>query len=186
MRRRTIVVAAVPGTLAGAAALGRRDLAHAAPSSTPAVMAAHPMVGVWRMTNDLGGGITFPFPSLAMFHADGTYIEDFPDAESFSMGLWQPTGERTAIATIYQVYLIDDKLAHGEGRFTADVDATGQKIMTNGTFVGTFEDGSIDLAVEGPTAGVRLGILPVAPLAQLAPGGTPAIPPDLTVATPTP
>jgi hypothetical protein len=180
--------------LGGSAALAATGLATrfgalppaAAQDATPdaAAMAAHPLVGVWRMANDLGGGVTFP--SLAMFHADGTYIEDFPDAESFSMGLWRPTGERTAIATIYQVYLVNDKLAHGEGRFTAAVDATGQKLDTNGTFVGTFEDGSIDLAVEGPTPGVRLGILPVVPLAQLVPGGTPVIPPDLTAGTPTP
>jgi hypothetical protein len=66
------------------------------------------------------------------------------------------------------------------------VDETGQTINTNGTFVGIFEDGSIDLAVEGPTPGVRLGILPVVPLAQLVPGGTPVVPADLTAATPTP
>jgi hypothetical protein len=180
----------VLGGTAAAAAAGLAARFGTTPASaqtaTPsaASMSAHPVVGVWRMTNDLGGGVVFP--SLAMFHADGTYIEDFPDAESFSMGLWQPTGERTVIATIYQVYLINDKLAHGEGRFTADVDETGQTINTNGTFVGIFEDGSIDLAVEGPTPGVRLGILPVVPLAQLVPGGTPVVPADLTAATPTP
>lgn len=158
----------------------------AAQDATPAAaaMAAHPVVGLWKMANDLGGGVTFP--SLAMFHADGAYIEDFPDAESFSMGLWRPTGERTVIATIYQVYVINDKLAHGEGRFTAGVDPAGTSINTYGTFVGTFEDGSIDLAVEGATPGVRLGILPVVPLAQLVPGGTPVIPADLTAGTPTP
>ena len=157
-----------------------------AQDATPstAAMATHPVVGLWQLTNDLGGGITFP--SLAMFHADGTYIEDYPDAASFSMGLWQPTGERTATATVYQVYVINDTLAHGEGRFTAEVDPTGTSIDTTGTFVGTFEDGSIDIAVEGPSPGIRLGILPVVPLAQLVPGGTPVIPADLTAGTPTP
>ncbi|HEU0116015.1 MAG TPA: hypothetical protein VFQ80_15115, partial [Thermomicrobiales bacterium] len=98
------------GTAAAAAAglAARFEITPAsAQTATPSVasMAAHPLVGVWKMANDLGGGVTFP--SLAMFHADGTYIEDFPDAESFSMGLWRPTGERTAIATIYQVYLVN-------------------------------------------------------------------------------
>jgi hypothetical protein len=165
---------------AGVLALGRDNPAIAQDAS----MATHPVVGEWRFENDLGNGITFP--SIAIFHADGTYIEDFPDASSFSMGLWQPTGERTAIVTVYQVYVIDDKLANGEGRFTAEVDETGNTLTTNGTFVGTFEDGSIDIAVEGPTTATRLGILPVVPLSQLVPGGTPVIPSDLTAATPAP
>jgi hypothetical protein len=152
-------------------------------------MATHPVVGEWRVINELGEGITFP--SLAIFHADGTYIEDYPDAGSYSMGVWKPTGERTAAVTVYQVYTIDDKLANGEGRWTAEVDETGNELRTAGTFVGTFEDGSIDIAVEwsaddGPPA-TRLGVLPVVPLSELVPGGTPVIPPDMTdEATPAP
>jgi hypothetical protein len=123
--------------LSGILAFGRGTTA-----SAQDAMATHPVVGLWRFTTDLGGGITIA--SLAMFHADGTYIEDFPDAGSFSMGVWEPTGPRTATFTFYQVYTIDDKLVEGVGRSTAEVDETGNGIFTTGSFVGTFEDGTIE------------------------------------------
>jgi hypothetical protein len=153
----------------------------AATAQDTGAMASHPVVGLWRVTNELGEGITFP--SLAMFHADGTYIEDYPDAMSYSMGVWEPTGERTAAVTVYQVYTIDDKLVNAEGRWTAEVDETGNALRTAGTFVGTFEDGSIDIATEWSDVeftATRLGVLPVVPLSELVPGGTPVIPADLT------
>ena len=68
------------------------------------------------------------FPSLAMFHADGTYIEDFPDAGSYSMGVWEPTGERTATVTVYQVYTIDDKLVEGIGTVDRRGGRDGQRV----------------------------------------------------------
>ncbi len=68
-----------------------------------------------------------------------------------------------------------------------EVDETGNAIATDGTFVNRFEDGSVELAVEGPAPGTRLAVLPVVPLAELVPGGTPVIPAELTgQATPTP
>jgi hypothetical protein len=105
------------------------------------------------------------------------------------MGVWEPTGERTAAVTVYQVYIIDDKLVNGEGRWTAEVDETGNALRTAGTFVGTFEDGSIDIAVEWADeefTATRLDVQPVVPLADLVPGGTPVIPAEMLEATPAP
>jgi hypothetical protein len=192
MRRFIVSLSVVVVLLLGVVAtLGRGATAQEATPDTAAMMAmaTHPIVGEWRNINELGEGIVFP--SLAIYHADGTFIEDYPDESSYSMGVWEPTGERTATVTVYQVYVIDDKLANGEGRWTAEVDETGNELRTAGTFVGTFEDGSIDIAVEwsaddGPPA-TRLGVLPVVPLSELVPGGTPVIPTDMTEeATPAP
>jgi len=186
MRRFPVLLTAVVVVLFSSAVVLSQPTA-IAQEATPAVMtmAEHPVVGMWRFTNVIDKEISFP--SLAIFHADGTYIEDFPDAGSYSMGVWEPTGERTATVTVYQVYVIDDRLVNGEGRFTAEVDESGNALSTTGTFVGTFEDGSIDIAVEGPSPAIRLGVLPVVPLSELVPGGTPVIPADLTgEATPTP
>jgi hypothetical protein len=68
------------------------------------------------------------------------------------------------------------------------VDETGNAIDTDGPFVARYvDDGSIDLAIEGPAPGTRLEVLPVVPLSELVPGGTPVIPAELTgEATPTP
>jgi hypothetical protein len=186
LNRRAIVGGAA-GAAAGLVTRLGAPLPAAAEDATPAAkpMAQHPVVGLWRFTNDAGGGNTFP--SIGIFHADGTYIEDFADPGAFSMGVWEPTGERTVTVTVYQVYTFDDKLGNGEGRWTAEVDATGNAILTNGTFVGTFEDGSLDIAFEGPAPGVRLGLLPVVPLAELVPSGTPALPAEsMGEATPAP
>jgi hypothetical protein len=42
-----------------------------------------------------------------------------------------------------------------------------------GTFVGMFEDGAVDMAVEVQSHGTRMAVLPVVPL------GTPVVPSDL-------
>jgi hypothetical protein len=159
----------------------------AAQDATPTGMAArstHPVVGTWEMSTEVAGN-TFPF--LAIFHADGTYVERYPWGAVF-FGVWKPTGERTAEGTVIAHEYIDDRLTRGEGRFTVEVDESGNTIDTDGTFVSRFEDdASIDLAVEGPSPGTRLEVQPVVPLSELVPGGTPVIPAELTgEATPAP
>jgi hypothetical protein len=169
MHRFAVLVSLFVVAFVGVLALGQGRPADAQDQD----MASHPVVGAWRFTNDLGGGVVFP--SLAIFHADGTYIEDFPDESSYFVGVWKPTGERTAAGTGYQVYVIDDKLVNGEGRFTMEVDETGNTMTSTGTFLGLFEDGSVEFAVDGadgpPTIATRLEVLPLGPLD--IPTGTP-------------
>jgi hypothetical protein len=186
MRRFTVLLSVVAVVLLSSAVMLSR-LHVAAQEATPAgiaTMATHPVVGTWEMTTELAGN-TFPF--LAIFHADGTYLERYPWGAVF-FGVWKPTGERTAEGTVYAHEFIDDRLTRAEGRFTVEVDETGNAMDTNGTFVNRFvDDGSIDLAVEGPSPGTRLEVLPVVPLSDLVPGGTPVVPAELTAeATPAP
>jgi hypothetical protein len=186
MRRFSLLLSAVTVVLLSSAIVLSHPTA-IAQEATPTgmvAMATHPVVGTWEMTTELAGN-TFPF--LAIFHADGTYLERYPWGAVF-FGVWKPTGERTADGTVVAHEYIDDRLARGEGRFTVEVDATGNAMDTDGTFVNRFtDDGSIDLAVGGPSPGVRLEVLPVVPLSDVVPGGTPIIPAELTEeATPTP
>ena len=96
-------------------------------------------------------------------------------------GVWQPTGERTATLTVYENYLMDDRLVQAEGRFTVEVDESGNTLTEEGTFVGLFEDGSVAIAFESPATGTRMEVLPVEPL------GTPVFPPEEAAAgTPAP
>ena len=150
------------------ATFGTTAIAQEATPAGMAAMAAHPVVGGWDFTGEVEGE-TFPF--LGIFHADGTYLEIYPWGAIF-FGVWEPTGERTAEATAYNYFLVDDRLVRGEGRFTAEVDETGNAIVTDGTFVSRFEDGSIEFAAGGPSDGTRLEVLPVLPLETLV--GTPA------------
>ena len=99
-----------------------------------------------------------------MFHAGGTYTEIYPWGAVF-VGVWKPTGERTAEGVIVGTGFTDDRLERGEGRWTAEVDETGNTIHTDGPFVARYvDDGSITLAVESPVSGTRLEVLPVVPL----------------------
>jgi hypothetical protein len=170
--------------------LGVSGLSTHAQDATPdptamMAMATHPVVGTWEMTGQITEGDTFPF--LAIFHGDGTYMEIYPWGAIF-VGVWKPTGERTVEGISVAYEFVDDRLSRGEGRWRGEVDETGKTIDTDGTFVGRFQDDeSIDMAVEGPSPGIRLTVLPVVPLSAFVPGGTPVIPADLTdEATPAP
>ena len=171
MRRFAVLLSVVVIVLLGSAVVLSR-LPATAQEATPsgaADMASHPVVGGWRVTVDLGGGVTSP--DLQVFHADGTYTEVLP-AGSVLVGVWRPTGDRTATLTVYENYLMDDRLVQAEGRFTVEVDETGNALTEEGTFVGLFEDGSVAVAFESPATGTRMEVLPVEPL------GTPVLPPD--------
>jgi hypothetical protein len=177
MRRGSFLLSAVAVVLLGSAILLTRPPAAAQEASpTPGLIgtAIHPVVGGWQFRNEFAGAT---FPSLGIVHADGTYTEVLPD-NGVLVGVWEPTGERTALLTVYSHYLINDKLVNGEGRFILSVDASGTTMTETGTFVGVYENGDIDVAAEGRTTGTRLAVLPMAPL------GTPVIPPDMTEATP--
>src|SRR3712207_175455 len=112
-----------------------------------AAMATHPVVGTWEMTGRMTDD-TVPF--LAVFHADGTYLEIYPWGTIF-FGVWKSTGERTAEGTTVGYEFVDDRLVRGEGRWTAEVDETGIAIDTDGHFVARHVDvGTVHLAIEGP------------------------------------
>jgi hypothetical protein len=180
---------AMLGGVAGAAAglatgVGVVTAAQDATPAGMAGMATHPVVGTWEMSGQVGD---FTFPFLATFHADGTYLERYAWGAVF-VGVWKPTGARTAEGTVIAYEYINDRLTRGEGRFTAQVDESGKSIYTDGPFVNRFvDDGWIELAVEGPAPGTRLAVLPVVPLAELVPEGTPMSPAEVTrEATPAP
>ena len=180
MRRFPVLLTVVAVVLLGSAVVLSR-LPAAAQEATPAGMAAmatHPVVGAWRISIDLGGVATVPADGL--FHADGTYSQEFADGSGL-IGVWRATGERTADLTLYTLDLVDDRLARGEARLAVAVDETGTAMTFSGTFVSLFEDGSIDMAVEVPASATRLEVLPLVPL------GTPVLPPEMTAAgTPAP
>lgn len=166
MSRSVLLGSAIPALLSVTvfAALPRAEAQDA--NSTP--VATHPVVGLWRTVVSNTGDA--PFSSLSTFHADGTYSEVLPDGLTTS-GVWESTGERTALVTAYVNYFVDDRLVEGSGPLTVEVDATGNTLTEEGTFVGIFaDDGSVAMAVESPATGTRLEVQPVNSL------GTPVVP----------
>jgi hypothetical protein len=154
---------------------------HGAPATAAqdASMATHPVVGAWKYVNESFTGDGESFPSVGVFHADGTYTEVLPWG-AVLVGAWEPTGERTANLLFRLNDIIDDKIVEGEGRATIEVDETGNSLSMMGNFISLYEDGTVDMAVESPSTGTRLKVLPMVPL------GTPVIPPDVAAAAGTP
>jgi hypothetical protein len=112
-----------------------------AQDDTPLATANHPIVGGWRCKNDNPGA---SFTSFALFHDDGTYVEEvFYGATA--LGVWQATGERTADLNIFFTDLdpAEEGILMGEGRFTMEVDETGDTFTLEGVFQGQDPDGTV-------------------------------------------
>jgi hypothetical protein len=187
MRRITLSVSVVVVLLLGLfVTMGINTRAQETTPETTAtmVMATHPVVGLWQTVVSNEG--MEPFTSLSTFHADGAYTEVLPFGAVVS-GVWRPTGERTAVLTAYLNYFNEDRLVNAEVRLTVEVDETGNALTEEGTVVERYEDGSILNAGGSPATGTRLEVLPVIPLSELAPEGTPVTAAEQTdEATPAP
>jgi hypothetical protein len=153
-------------------------VAQEATPSALAAMANHPVTGTWQLVNKAADSSVYP--SVAVFHADGTYLEVLPWGSPL-LGVWQPTGERTAEVTQVVNYLADDRLVQGHGRAALEVDATGQTMTWHGVFVGRFPNGQIESVDEVFSIGTRLEAEQMVPLQTLQ-----ATPIPFPAATPEP
>jgi hypothetical protein len=166
MRRFTVSLSLALLVLLSSAVVIARPPA-AAQEATPAGMAAtasHPAVGAWTFVSGSGEDVV---PSIAHFHADGTYTEVLPWGPVL-MGAWAPTGERTVVVTLVLNEVHDDKLWQGQGRATAELDETGNTMTWESIFVGRYQDGTIEFADEGtPSTGTRLQAGPMISLEDL-------------------
>jgi hypothetical protein len=179
MPRFALLVSLVVVVLGGAVLLAR-PLAvaqEATPSTLPA-MASHPVTGTWTLINKAAGGSTYP--SVAVFHPDGTYEEVLPWGSPL-LGVWQSTGERTAVVTQVVNSLVDDQLTQGQGRASLEVDATGKTLTWHGVFVNRSGDGQLASVDEVFSIGTRLEAGPMLSLEELEATPLPSL-----VATPVP
>ena len=126
-------------------------------------MATHPIVGAWEWDNDPDHPGTEI--SYAVFHADGTYVEIGTDG-GIDVGLWEPTGARTADVTFFfaDVEPDPDVVVRGVGKMAAEVDATGNTITAPFTFEARAADGSVPFSGQFLALGTRLEVMPMVPL----------------------
>jgi hypothetical protein len=184
VRRLLVLLSVVAVVLLSSAVISTRPTA-VAQVATPSGMAAtttHPVAGTWTLVNGEGADA---FPSIAHFHPDGTYVEVLPWG-AVLMGVWQPTGERTATVTQVFNYRVNDELVQGQGRGIVEVDETGNTLTGRSIFLSRFQDGRTDFAADtddpGQTSiGTRVQPQPMASLADLM-----ATPVPVGAATPTP
>jgi hypothetical protein len=107
--------------------------------------------------------------------ADGTYLE-LHEREPDGIGVWAPTGQRTADLTII-FHDVDEHLVLQDTvkvRVRVEVDAMGDTLTAPYTVEVTAPDGTIVNQDQGIATAVRINVEPMAPL------GTPTTRPAAT------
>ncbi len=162
MRRLTVSLAIVVVLLFGVIATMSRSTA-----AQEDMTAEHPIVGAWEWDNDPNNPGTEI--SYAVFHADGTYVE-VGSGGAVDVGVWEPTGERTADVTFFfaDVDPDPDVVVRGVGRMAAKVDDAGNAINAPFSFEARAADGTVPFSGQFLALGTRLEVMPMVPL------GTPA------------
>jgi hypothetical protein len=114
-----------------------------------------------------GAGSDLADPSYYVFHADGTALTSTAVA-GVGVGVWRPTGERTADRSVWYVDLDPDPnyLEHGEatGSTSVTVDESGTAFTETGTVQGKAIDGTVLFTIPSINIGTRLEVEPMARL----------------------
>ncbi len=122
----------------------------------------HPLVGSWVMDFDLRW--TDDPPLYLQIHADGTWLLINPYYGD-GVGVWQPTGERTADATVVLQDLNPDPYQIAMGTLTAslafEVDASGDAFSARWTSEGRWADGTLAERDASTARGTRLAVAPL-------------------------
>ena len=180
MARFALLLSLIVAVMLGGAADRSWPMA-GAQEATPAVrpsLATHPVVGTWTLVNKTSDGDVYP--SVAVFHPDGTYMEVLPWGSPL-LGVWAPTGARSVVVTQVVTALVNDRLLLGQGRAVVAVEATGTTLTWQGVFVNQFANGTLESGDAVVSRGTRLVAAPMLSLAALA-----ATPPPFPAATPVP
>lgn len=115
-----------------------------------AEMAKHPVVGLWQ--NAVTGPDAAERPwTFGVFHADGTYQDWGGLATGTGLGLWRPTGERTAdLLSVVQdtdPTSATDTSGTATFRMAVEVDATDDAMTLAGTLDVQAPDGGLIVAI---------------------------------------
>jgi hypothetical protein len=167
---RAAVLAAVAAlVLVGGWTVGGPGPGAVAQDAVPADLVGHPVVGAWAWDTDAADPANAL--SYGAFHADGTYVEVHP-LVGVGVGVWRPTGERTADLTI--VFQDVDPTPAGVAPGTlviqaaVEVDPTGGALTAPFNSEGRAPDGTVLFANAFTATATRLEVEPMVPL------GTPA------------
>lgn len=165
MRRFARSLVVVMLLLGLAAAPGQTVIAQDATADAMNAMASHSVVGTWQQ-HDLEGLAATGF---VVFHADGTVVAT-SSYRGVRLGIWRPTGERTAELVLIEMLLIGgDPSLTPEGeetgtityRETVTIDETGNRLSFDGIY--DTRDASLD-PLRGP---LSFGSLTLAPATRV-------------------
>lgn len=176
MRQVSVLLSLVVVLLGSAVVISRLPAAaqEATPDATDLMaMATHPLVGAWQWSNNPGDPLASY--TYAIFHDDGTYTEYDP-ALGVGIGVWRPTGERTADLTIVfqDIDPAQEVFAPGWASFwvAIEVDETGKAMMGEGNLEARRPNGEVVAQFPYTGFGTRLTVDTTTPL-NMALAGTP-------------
>lgn len=142
--------AAFAGLGAGGLGLALANATRSAAQDAAVDMATHPLVGLWQFP---AGG---PDASLSpwvfqIFHADGILTSWDAGANNVGLGLWRPTGARTAEALriVQDLDTVTQDPYTLTARFTAAVDETGDTVTQAGDLDIRDRDGNQGMFIPG-------------------------------------
>lgn len=118
----------------------------AAQEATPTTTAAHPLVGTWIVQFEDPAA----HPAIAVWAADGSFI----DAGNGLAGVWEATGERTALHT--WVFFPPDNSGYVVVSGTITVDETGDAWTQPYSSMVVTPDGTVVNTESGTVRGTRL------------------------------
>jgi hypothetical protein len=166
---RATVLAVVAALVFVGGAVGGPGPGTAAQDAVPNGLAGHPVVGAWAWDTDADDPANAL--SYGAFHADGTYVEVHP-LVGVGVGVWRPTGERTADLTIVFQDVDPTPAGFAPGtliiRVAVEADAAGGTLTAPFTSEGRAPDGTVLFANAFTATATRLEVEPMAPV------GTPA------------
>ena len=183
--------AALAGVGTAGLGLALANSAHPAAGQDTAAIASHPVAGLWQYDSGWPPNLGDPDWAFQTFHADGTYMTWGGLNIGAALGLWRPTGERTA-----ELLLIwrdtDPFLGGTEGpgtaafRFDLEVDESNTTLTYSNDAIDARDPYGTPLFPSGPIEGVS-AIRPVTRVtfdANPMTGGT-VTTPATPMATPT-
>ena len=160
---------ALGGVGAAAAAVGLQHMSTVRAQESGSDITAHPLVGAWRVTNDPAepNSSEPAEPSYYVFHADGTALTSTAVA-GVGVGVWRPTGERTADRSVWYVDLDPDPNHLEPGAATGSTSVTvaesGATFTETGTIQGRAIDGTVLFTIPSIHIGTRMEVEPMAQL----------------------
>ena len=118
----------------GAAGVGvafATNVRHAAAQEGAGDLAVHPMVGLWQLPI-IGPDATASPWAFQVYHADGTMSSWNAGLTAGVLGLWRPTGERTADVLWVMQDVADDGAFTLTFRLAFEIDETGDRLTYTG------------------------------------------------------
>ncbi len=116
----------------------------------------HPIVGTW-IVNDLGPGAS---PSLTSFTSEGI-VTDVEADGGVGLGVWQPTGERTAALTMVVPLTDGEFYATVQINVTVSIDASGDSGTADYTYTAVQSDGTVGESGTGSVTITRMSVQPL-------------------------